>query len=153
MSISDWSSDVCSSDLASAGGINGVFLAQAIATGQSLEPLTDLWFEKADVEALIDPEAAPSSRYSKVWALPLAWMAARRSEQDLEDVTESATRDEVRAKLSHFVRSRWFEPPFGGARFTGMLLDALAAMAAAPIGPRLLPDRQRSDEHPSELPS
>src|SRR3546814_15387955 len=69
-------------------------------------------------------------------------MAARRSEQDLEDVTESATRDEVRAKLSHFVRSRWFEPPFGGARFTGMLLDALAAMAAAPIGPRLLPDRQ-----------
>src|SRR3546814_2384868 len=33
---------------ASAGGINGVFLAQAIATGQSLEPLTDLWFEKAD---------------------------------------------------------------------------------------------------------
>src|SRR3546814_1723624 len=45
---------------ASAGGINGVFLAQAIATGQSLEPLTDLWFEKADVEALIDPEAAPS---------------------------------------------------------------------------------------------
>src|SRR3546814_12516552 len=53
---------------ASAGGINGVFLAQAIATGQSLEPLTDLWFEKADVEALIDPEAAPPSRYSKVWA-------------------------------------------------------------------------------------
>src|SRR3546814_17915175 len=72
-------------------------------------------------------------------------MAARRSEQDLEDVTESATRDEVRAKLSHFVRSRWFEPPFGGARFTGMLLDALAAMAAAPIGPRLLPDRQPPD--------
>src|SRR3546814_6798918 len=67
-------------------------------------------------------------------------MAARRSEQDLEDVTESATRDEVRAKLSHFVRSRWFEPPFGGARFTGMLLDALAAMA-------------RSEEHTSELQS
>ena len=27
---------------ASAGGINGIFLAQAIETGQSLEPLTDL---------------------------------------------------------------------------------------------------------------
>ncbi|HVJ00102.1 MAG TPA: patatin-like protein [Sphingomonas sp.] len=130
---------------ASAGGINGVFLAQAIATGQSLEPLTDLWFEKADVEALIDPEAAPSSRYSKMWALPLAWMAARRSEDDLEDVDEPGARDEVRSKLSHFVRSRWFEPPFGGARFTGMLLDALDAMAAAPPGPRLLPDRQPLD--------
>ena len=28
---------------ASAGGINAIFLAQAIATGQSLDPLTDLW--------------------------------------------------------------------------------------------------------------
>ena len=30
---------------ASAGGINGIFLAQAIATGQSLDPLTDLWLD------------------------------------------------------------------------------------------------------------
>ena len=130
---------------ASAGGINGVFLAQAIATGQSLEPLTDLWFEKADVEALIGPEAAPSSRYSKMWALPIAWMAARRSESDLDEIVEPGAREEVRAKLSHFVRSRWFEPPFGGSRFTGMLLDALDAMEAAPAGPRLLPDGQPLD--------
>jgi len=27
----------------SAGGINGIFLSKAITTGQSLEPLTDLW--------------------------------------------------------------------------------------------------------------
>src|SRR3546814_2028974 len=66
-----------------AGGINGVFLAQAIATGQSLDPLTNLWFEKADVEALIDPEAAPSSPYSKVLALPLARLAARRDRQSV----------------------------------------------------------------------
>ncbi|MEG8013735.1 patatin-like phospholipase family protein [Sphingomonas sp. 22R3R2A-7] len=39
---------------ASAGGINGIFLAQAISTGQSLDPLTDLWLSSADVEALID---------------------------------------------------------------------------------------------------
>ena len=31
---------------ASAGGINGVFLSQAIVTGQSLEPLTDLWLKR-----------------------------------------------------------------------------------------------------------
>ena len=34
---------------ASAGGINAIFLAQAIRTGQSLEPLTDLWLDSADV--------------------------------------------------------------------------------------------------------
>ncbi|MEE3218604.1 MAG: patatin-like phospholipase family protein, partial [Pseudomonadota bacterium] len=37
---------------ASAGGINAVFLAQAVHSGQSLEPLTDLWLEVADVDEL-----------------------------------------------------------------------------------------------------
>ena len=129
---------------ASAGGINGIFLAQAIATGQSLDPLTDLWLTSADVEALIDPAAAPSSRFSKVWALPLAWMAAGRSADKVEEL-DDATRDEVRAKLSHFVRSRWFEPPFGGAIFTNLLLDAFDAMAASERGPRLLPPGQPLD--------
>ena len=129
---------------ASAGGINGIFLAQAITTGQSLEPLTDLWLTSADVEALIDPEAAPSNRFSKMWALPLAWVAAGRSADKVEALDE-ATRDEVRTKLSHFVRSRWFEPPFGGATFTGLLLDAFDAMAKSAAGPRLLPDGQPLD--------
>ena len=129
---------------ASAGGINGIFLAQAITTGQSLEPLTDLWLTSADVEALIDPDAAPSNRFSKMWALPLAWVAAGRSAEKVEELDE-ATRDEVRTKLSHFVRSRWFEPPFGGRTFTGLLLDAFDAMARGPIGPRLLPDGQPLD--------
>jgi patatin-related protein len=130
---------------ASAGGINGVFLAQAVATGQSLDPLTDLWLASADVEALIDPAAAPASRFAKVWALPIAWMAAGRSAEAIDDLADAATRDEVRAKLSHFVRSRWFEPPFGGATFTGLLLDALAAMAGSERGPRLLPAGQPLD--------
>ncbi len=130
---------------ASAGGINGVFLAQAIATGQSLDPLTDLWLTSADVEALIDPAAAPASRFAKVWALPIAWMAAGRSVEAVDHLDEAAMRDEVRAKLSHFVRSRWFEPPFGGATFTGLLLDALTAMAASERGPRLLPAGQPLD--------
>ncbi|MBI0474741.1 patatin-like protein [Sphingomonas sp. MA1305] len=129
---------------ASAGGINGIFLAQAIATGQSLEPLTDLWLRSADVEALIDPAAAPASRFSKMWALPLAWMAAGRSADKVAEL-DGTTRDEVRAKLSHFVRSRWFEPPFGGAIFTNLLLDAFDAMAAGPRGPRLLPEGQPLD--------
>ena len=128
---------------ASAGGINGVFLAQAISTGQSLEPLTDLWFDSADIEALVDPKQGPAHKFSKMWALPLAWMAARR---DAIDATvEPGAREEVRVKLSHFIRSRWFEPPFGGERFTGLILDALDAMAAAPSEPRLLPEGQPLD--------
>src|SRR5579875_1831428 len=48
---------------ASAGGINAIFLADAIATGRSLEPLTDLWLEVADVDKLIDPEVSAVSRF------------------------------------------------------------------------------------------
>lgn len=129
---------------ASAGGINGIFLGQAIATGQSLDPLTDLWLSAADVEALIDTGSAPQSRFSKVWALPLAWVAAGRSAEKVEAL-EEATRDEVRSKLSHFIRSRWFEPPFGGASFTNRLLDAFDAMAASTRGARLLPPGQPLD--------
>ena len=130
---------------ASAGGINGVFLAQAISTGQSLEPLTDLWLDSADVEALLDPGQAPSHRYAKIWALPLAWAAQRRSGDPIDTLVEAGARDEVRRKLSHFVRSRWFEPPFGGERFSNLVLDAFDAMAVAPRGPRLLPAGQPLD--------
>ena len=130
---------------ASAGGINGIFLAQAIATGQSLEPLTELWLTSADVEVLIDPAAAPASRFSKMWAVPLAWVAAGRSKDSVEAL-DPATQAEVKAKLSHLIRSRWFEPPFGGAAFTQLLLNAFDAMAASERGPRLLPP-----DHPLDL--
>ena len=126
---------------ASAGGINGIFLSQAITTGQSLEPLTDLWLQNADVEALLSPDAAPDTRLTKLWALPIAWMAQRR-EHGIEETVEPATRDEVRTKLEHFVRSRWFEPPFGGTQFLNMLFDALDAMRDGPNDGRLLPDGQ-----------
>ncbi|MEP9400710.1 patatin-like protein [Sphingomonas sp. VNH70] len=129
---------------ASAGGINGVFLAQAIATGQSLDPLTDLWLEKADIEALIDPAQAPASALSRPWARPIAWMALGREGEDMSAV-DRAARDELRTKLDHFFRARWFEPPFGGRVMVDMLLDAFAAMAEAPAGARLLPPGQPLD--------
>ena len=130
---------------ASAGGINGVFLAQAIATGQSLEPLTRLWLETADIEALIDPKAAPRHRLSKAWAMPIAWMAQRRGAARVDELVEAGARAEVQAKLSHFVRSRWFEPPFGGERFSNLIIDALEAMAAGGGDGRLLPAGQPLD--------
>ncbi|QDX25472.1 patatin-like protein [Sphingomonas suaedae] len=129
---------------ASAGGINGVFLSQALATGQSLDPLTDLWLEVADVEALLNPDHGPSHRLAKVWALPIAWMVAGRG-SDVDETVEPAARAEVRAKLERFVRSRWFEPPFGGKQLLNMMLDAFDAMERAPCGPRLLPPGQPLD--------
>jgi patatin-related protein len=130
---------------ASAGGINGIFLSQAIATGQSLDPLTDLWLEGADVDQLIDPEAKMSSRFSKIWATPLVWAFANQQGADWDDDLDPETRDEVHDKLTRFIRGRWFEPPFGGEVFSRLLLKAFDAMAALPVGPRLLPDAQPLD--------
>ncbi|RJF93037.1 patatin-like protein [Sphingomonas cavernae] len=129
---------------ASAGGINGIFLAHALATGQSLDPLTDLWLDCADVDRLLDPDARPLSRFSKFWAQPLVWVAAGKSET-VERTVEPGTREEVRAKLSSFIRARWFEPPFGGKGFTGLLLDAFEAMGKSETGPVLLPEGQPLD--------
>jgi hypothetical protein len=49
------------------------------------------------------------------------------------------TRSEVRAKLSRLIRSRWFEPPFGGLGFSRLLCEALDGDGAAPGGAPLLP--------------
>ncbi|AGH49126.1 MULTISPECIES: patatin-like protein [Sphingomonadales] len=130
---------------ASAGGINGVFLAQAIARGQSLEPLTELWLEKADVDVLLDPDARPLSRATKMWAAPIAWWAAGKRGGTIERTVDAEAREEIRTKLSRFVRARWFEPPFGGGIFSGLILDALDAMAETGDGDPLLPPGQPLD--------
>lgn len=130
---------------ASAGGINGVFLAQALTSGQSLEPLTRLWLECADIDQLLDPDARPWSRFTKFWAQPLVWLLLRRPGGALDRSVAPEARSEVRTKLSRFVRARWFAPPFSGAGFSGLLYDALEAMATTPAGPRLLPIGQPLD--------
>lgn len=131
---------------ASAGGINSVFLAQAIHSGQSLEPLTDLWLECADIEVLLDPKAKPWSAVSKFWARPLVSYLLHRPDNVVEASVAPETHAEVRRKLSKLIRSRWFEPPFSGPHFSNLLARALEAMAAAPLGRPLLPEG-----HPLDL--
>jgi patatin-related protein len=130
---------------ASAGGINGIFLARALATGQSLDPLTGLWLDGADVDRLLDPDARALSAATKFWAVPIAGWAMKRRGNVIDRTVGEAAQDEVRAKLSRFVRARWFEPPFGGATFSNLLLDAFDAMDAAPKGPPLVPAGQPID--------
>src|SRR3546814_8829306 len=62
-----------------------------------------------------------------------------------DEMVEAALREEVRAQLANFVRARWFAPPCAGPGFTALILDALEAMAAGPVGPPLLPHYQPLD--------
>jgi patatin-related protein len=129
---------------ASAGGINAIFLSHAIASGRSLDPLTDLWLESADVDRLLDPEVNVVSRYAKYAAVPIAWALSSRA-GTVDETVEPAHRAEVKAKLANFVRAKWFAPPFGGPGFTHLLLDAFDAMDREPAGQPLLPDYQPLD--------
>ena len=131
---------------ASAGGINGVFLAQAIATGQSLEPLTAMWLERADIDMLLDPDAKPWGRFAKFWAQPLVWFILKRPGNVVSSTVAPETRSEVRRKVSRLIRARWFAPPFSGIGFSRMIADAIDAMAANPMGDPLLPEG-----HPIDL--
>jgi patatin-related protein len=130
---------------ASAGGINAIFLGQAITTGRSLEPLTELWLENADVDRLIDPAVHPVSRFAKSAAVPIAWALSARRGGTVEQTVEASHRDEVRRKLANFVRGRWFSPPFSGPGFAELLLNAFDAMEDGPAGPPLLPHYQPLD--------
>jgi len=131
---------------ASAGGINGIFLAQAIESGQSLDPLTELWLRCADADILLDPDARAISRFTKFWATPILWLLLRKRNDTVARTVAPETRAEVRRKLSNFVRARWFSPPFGGKGFSRLLLDAFDAMAQEDAGPPLLPQG-----HPLDL--
>ncbi len=106
---------------ASAGGINGIMLGRALAHDLRLNHFRDLWLKEADVAKLLDSEkrAAP---WSKWFMRPLLWLASRsRLGRLLAD-------PEIRAKVSLFTRSRWFEPPFDGLHLARKLFNGLEAM-------------------------
>ena len=124
---------------ASAGGINAVFLAEAIHSGRSLEPLTDLWLDNADIDRLTDKDARPVWRYAKIWAQPLAEYILRRPGNVVSESVAPETRKEVRTKVSRLIRGRWFQPPFSGIGMSQLLYDALQAMGSAGTGKPLLP--------------
>jgi patatin-related protein len=129
---------------ASAGGINAIFLAQAIASGQALDPLTELWLDSADVDALIDRDVGAISRFAKYSAVPFAWAFSSRA-GTIDKTVEPAHRAEIKAKLANFVRAPWLSPPFGGPELTNLVLNAFDAMANGPTGDPLLPDYQPLD--------
>ena len=109
---------------ASAGGINATMLARALSHDLPTLRLRDLWLDNADVTVLLAPEARAGT-WSKWILKPFIWGAAATGLFD-------AVRDsEVRRKLSLFLRSRWFKPPFYGLGMAGLMYDAATAMGDA----------------------
>ena len=106
---------------ASAGGINGVMLARSLAHDLPLDSHRDMWLERSDITALLDDKAV-AGKWSKAYLMPLLWDKTNRWLRRL------APDEETQQKLSLFLRSRWFKPPFSGQKLSSMLLDACASM-------------------------
>ena len=126
---------------ASAGGVNGVMLARALAHNLSLDGHRDLWLENADVTRLSN-EPVGLSRYLKGSIAPvLDRLVGIALKSELGD-------PETRTKLRQFMQARWFTPPFSGERYVGWMLDAAKGMradASHSATPSLIPQGQSLD--------
>lgn len=110
---------------ASAGGMNGIALARALAHDLSLVPLTNMWLAEADMLKLLAPEAR-ARRWSKWIFRPFVRpILARLSREGLLIGKIDA---EMQERVSVLLRSRWFKPPLDGRRLATLALDGLAAM-------------------------
>lgn len=123
---------------ASAGGINGIFLARALAHDLDFDPLRTMWLNLGDIEELMEEDTI-ADRSSKFYLYPFLWMFGSRA---FGDQTPDA---ETRRKLFRFVRSRWFQPPFSGSRMLTWMLNACENMGHADTPDTLMPPGHRLD--------
>ncbi|WP_374311461.1 patatin-like protein [Dongia sp.] len=124
---------------ASAGGINGVMLARALAHDLPLDSHRELWLQNADVTQLSVPASLVSRTLKGALAPIIDKILIRRFGQQVAD-------PETLAKVRRFVQARWFTPPFSGPRFAGWMLDACDNMdAGGGSGISLLPPGHRLD--------
>lgn len=127
----------------SAGGINGVTLATALAHDRSLMPITDLWLDEADMLGLLAPEAR-ARLWSKWYFWPLVHPLLIRLNR--EGLLPGKANAEMEKRISVFLRSRWFKPPLDGRRLSTLILDALTAMrTSSSPWESLLPQGARLD--------
>ncbi len=121
---------------ASAGGVNGVLLAHALANELPVPGLRDMWLVEGDIARLLAKNRRART-WSKAVLRPLIWAYTKRMVPG---------DPEMRAKLSAFLRSRWFRPPLDGENLTRVLLTALNSMGEpADEGASLVPAGQRFD--------
>ena len=119
---------------ASAGGINGVILGRALAHDLNIDPVQAFWLKHTDVTELMD-DKVQAKWWNKILFRPFVWLLMYWFRKLLSGD------EEFKQKLSIFLRSRWFKPPFDGNRLTEVLFNGMSAMGD-PIrkGRSLLPD-------------
>ena len=105
---------------ASAGAINGVILARALAHDLDIDPLRDFWLKYCDVNELMVPHVK-AGPWRKWYFRPFIWSFLWSYREEL------GTNIELKNKLSMFLRSRWFKPPFDGYGLTRVLYDDLVS--------------------------
>ena len=96
----------------SAGGINGIFLAKALAHNRSQDALTTMWFERGDIARLLGAGPPPEGT---------GWIASLRKRWH-----ESQVRRKGLGKLWRLITQG--KAPLEGDRMLRWLLDALAEM-------------------------
>lgn len=128
---------------ASAGGMNGIALARALAHDLSLAPLTDMWLAEADMLKLFTPEAKARLWSKWIFRPFVRPLLARLNREGLIIGKIDA---EMQERVSVFLRSRWFKPPLDGRRLAALALDGLLAMERADASNEsLLPPGTRLD--------
>ena len=147
----------------SAGGVNGLVLGKAIATGGDARVLNRIWVEGAGIERL----AAPPPKRTPWYLRPLTCAAAcllacrksgsstqskpsfRKKFRDvLAILDETPGIDRAWARdhaYSVFASDDAERTPLDGGYFTRMIADALESMTNTPIGSALLPPGGRFD--------
>ncbi len=123
---------------ASAGAINAVMLSRALSHDLPLDAHREMWLKYADISELMD-ERNLAGRWGKWYLSPIIRPLTERYLRRL------VADPEARSKLSRFLRSKWFRPPFSGAKLCHILLDAMERMGEPEPGQSLLPWGQPLD--------
>lgn len=131
----------------SAGGVNGIVLGKAIATGAGASVLNTTWIEKAGIEEL----AAPPPERAPLWlrfadnALALVcsdFKKFRRRFDETPGIGWAWARDHI---YSLFTSDNPEKTPLRGDYFTRMIASTLEEMTDGHGGPRLIPPGGRLD--------
>ncbi len=108
----------------SAGGINGIMLARAIAHDLDLDHQRDMWLRDADVDGLMTKDK--SKGFAKWLFGPLIRLFARYK------LGQRYMRAEFLNKLAMLLRIRRLKPPFSGPHMLDLMYRAVADMGEPP---------------------
>lgn len=121
---------------ASAGGMNSIFLARALAHDLSMDHLRHHWLEEADVSRLVGDKKPPGT-LDKVFSKPIVKYLSRKYLGDTDLAAQ------VQKKLPALMNIWKLKPPFDGKHFLSLMYKGLDQMGRAndhslmPYGHRL----------------